>query len=1095
MGEYRLDEDQKKAVYCDDNVVVSAGAGSGKTTVLSRRYVRLIQEGKADIENILTLTFTRKAAAEMYERIYNALTGLKDEDRIRDQVSRFDNARISTLDSFSAEIVRNGAFRYGIAGDFVTDTDTVRKLAGETALDFLLRNQDNKFLKDFIYLHGFENVYENLFVSAAVDNFNIADPVDFNKTFLLQKDKLYSELRSKMKRIEELRCSILSLPDAGGKVYRENREICEAAGEFLFSDDVAGIRRKVSGFNLRKGTGKTAEAEMQKEYVSEIRLLSDQILTIASSIENLPLTGGMFELLKDFQDEFIDIKRRKGILSFQDVALLAVKILLEDTDLRKYYKDEFSYIMIDEFQDNNVLQKNLLFLLAEKKGITGSGIPEVDQLEPGKLFFVGDEKQSIYSFRGADVSVFKGLKEEILDSGGSFLSLNTNYRSEPALIDFYNSFFSRVMKDADAPYEAEFESLKSRDPSSGIVPSIRFFYKPYDRDALDTAGISAREMEAYHIASVIHSIVENSELSVPDENGGIRKAGYNDIALLMRSTSDQIMYEKYFRMFNIPFSVQSVRALFMEAPVNDLYNFLQLLVYPSDRGAYAALLRSPFVNLDDDSVAHILMSGTEVFSEETDSVLFSSSRDYQKYTVAGELYRRLSALKDKVGKRELIRILWYESGYRYLLMRNERYEGYLEYFDYLDELAGRSDSAGENLAVFLDFLRDNLGKYEKIPDLEILKDEETGVRFMTVHKSKGLEFPVVIVADTGNSGSGDDNKKPYYVSEEYGIALKVGVSGKTRTNYFYSLAKDENTDKLVAETKRILYVALTRAECHLILSGVHGRNNSNAESDTGRRTILNMILDGAKESGIKEEIIPDYREDDIAVKYIRNDDRLDPEKVMTLYRDRVFHRKNPEPDVFAVTNLNSMYNEYTGIRDEGKRLPGIKSDPVIRENGIEGMFGTLCHRIIESGITEGGRTDAASLMPEGLSSGEIRIVAEDAEYLASKFLNSETGEIIKKSGGYRTEVPFMMSLEGNGKAVFVNGRIDLIAEMEDRVVIIDFKTDLYKNPGEYAFQMYVYRKAAEEIFGKNTESCLFYLRSGEKVRMDESIDENFLQNL
>ncbi len=1093
MGEYKLDPDQEKAVYCDDNVVVSAGAGSGKTTVLSKRYVRLIQEGKADIENILTLTFTRKAAAEMYERIYNALTKLKDDERIRDQVSRFDNAGISTLDSFSAEIVRNGAFRYGIAGDFVTDTDTVRSLAGETALDFLLRNQENKFLKDFIRLHGFENVYENLFVSVAVDNFNIADPVDFDKTFLLQKEKLYSELRIKIGEIEKLRRSILSLPDGGGKVYRENREICEAAGEFLFSEDVAGIRREISGFRLRKGTGKTAEAEMQKEYVSEIRLLSDQILTITSSIENLPLTGGMFELLKVFQDEFIDIKRRKGILSFQDVALLAVKILLEDKDLRTYYKNRFSYIMIDEFQDNNVLQKKLLFLLAEKKGMTGSDIPAADQLEPDKLFFVGDEKQSIYSFRGADVSVFKGLKDEIMGSGGSFLSLNTNYRSEPALIDFYNAFFSRVMENADAPYEAEFESLKSRAPSSGIVPSIRFFYKPYDRDAADT-GISPREMEAYHIASVIHSVVENGELSVPDENGGIRKAQYNDIALLMRSTSDQIMYEKYFRMFNIPFSVQSVRALFMEAPVNDLYNFLQLLVYPSDRGAYAALLRSPFVNLDDDSVADILMNGGEVFSEETDPGLFSSGRDFQKYTVAGKLYRRLSSLADRVKKRELIRILWYESGYRYLLMRNERYEGYLEYFDYIDELAGRSDAAGENLAVFLDFLRDNLGKYEKIPDLEILKDEESGVRFMTVHKSKGLEFPVVIVADTGNSGSGDDNKKPYYVSEEFGIALKVGVSGNTRTNYFYSLAKDENTEKLIAETKRILYVALTRAECHLILSGVHGRNNSNAESDTGRRTILNMILDGAGKAGIREEIIPDYGEDDVAVKSLRNN-RPDPGEILNMYRDRVFHRENPEPDVFSVTDLNRMYNEYGGVRDEGERLPGIKSDPVIRENGIEGMFGTLCHMIIESGITGRGDIEYASLMPEDLSSGEIRIIAEDAEYLASKFLDSETGKAVKKSAGYRTEVPFMMKLETITETVFVNGRMDLLVEYEDKVLIIDFKTDLYKNPREYAFQMYVYRKAAEEIFGKKAESCLFYLRSGEKVCIGGTIDENFLQNL
>ncbi len=1078
-----LDADQKKAVSCEKNVVVSAGAGSGKTTVLARRYVRLVTEGKAAVDNILTLTFTRKAAAEMYERIYQELLEQTDNERAREQSARFENAQISTLDSFSAEIVRSGSSLFGIPMDFITDTEETAALASEGALDFLFRHEDNQFLREFISIHGFESVYENLFVSAAVNDFNIAEPVDFARLYEKQEAELKRVFGEKSANIELLRQKIAAAEPSGGKTYRANQLLCVTTGPISFSAEGTGLQAAADvlhtlKFGLR--LGKSSEAAVQKAYILEMREEKETLLTVISSLSAMPLVKGIFSLLSAFEEEFLSQKRMRGILSFQDVASLAVKILQKDRDLRRYYKERFTYIMIDEFQDNNILQRNLLFLLAEKNGEEREGIPEADALEEGKLFFVGDEKQSIYSFRGADVSVFKRLQEEILLSGGEALSLRTNYRSEPSLIDFFNGLFPAVMADASEDYEAVFHRLKSREPSAGVDPSIRFFYKPYRAEG-DEELLPGKEAEAWHIARTVKTIVEKGQLLLPDGKGGVVPAGYRDICLLMRSTSDQILYEKYFRRLNVPFSVQSVRALFLEAPVNDLYNFLQLLVYRDDTHAYAAALRSPFVNVNDDVSAGILLKRKPAFALDPEDFpeLFPIDEDRIKYQQGRELFLQLLDKKDVVPKTELIRILWYESGYRYFLLKNPLYAGYLEYIDYLEELARRSDAAGENLAVFLDFIRGNLGRYERIPDLELLRDEIDGVQFMTVHKAKGLEFPVVIVADTGNSGFGTSDKKPYYTSDTFGISLKVADERGKKANYFFMRAKEEQTKKIRAEIKRILYVALTRAEYHLILSGVHGKNNRTTENDTGRRTLLNMIREGlGEETSIIEEI-PDYTSSETET-FIQSPSLWKGHIPFREYREAVLPEVQRGAAFHTVTELNSS-NLQGAVPGKGEKLQELPSDSTIAEYGLYFQFGTLCHRIIESRIKNHPFNEARVRGFENVPSVEKQRIFTDAHHLAETFLSSAFHHEMCKDAVLESEFPFLYRENGEGNVSYITGQVDLLCEKSTEITVIDFKTDQYRNPAEYEYQLAMYCRAVSSIFNRPVSSYLYYLRSGEEV--------------
>jgi len=930
----KLDKNQKLAVFCDSNVVVSAGAGAGKTTVLSERYFRLISEGKAGVENILTLTFTRKAAAEMNERIYQRLLNSSNPVAIS-QAAEFDKAKISTLDSFSAQIVRNGSERFGISSDFSSDNEAAANIAEEAALDFLLRKQDDKYLQEFIYLHGFELVYERMFVPLAVNEFNISDPVDFAGLLEKQKSELNRAYRKNLGELEKIRTDILSLSPDIGKVMIGNISSCEKLEDMeRFSDDsgknmTGDFLEALVSIKFKKGTSKHPETPLLSEYIENWRILISITESVANGISSLPFLKGMFSLLDEFQNLFLARKRISGILTFQDVSKMAVSILKEDINLRNFYKKEFRYIMIDEFQDNNLMQKELLYLLAEKSELTSTGIPGAEDLEPDKLFFVGDEKQSIYRFRGADVSVFKGLSNELINSGGKALALSTNYRSEPDLIKFFNRVFDVVMKDSEEPFEADFEPLEYRNPVGDLVPEISVFYKQESKTGEDY--LHNNEAEAWYIANFIKDKVENKSLEIA-KDGSLVSAGYDDFAILMRSTSNQIMYEKYFRKLNIPCTVQGVRALFMEAPVNDIYNLLQLLVYPGDRVSYAAVLRSPLVNLSDDISTAILLSGGAAFSlsaiTELEDIPIRED-DIAKYNNARDLYLRLAADVDYVPVADLIRVIWYEGGYRNYLMSNREYHGYLEYYDYLKTLAIRSDDKGDCLAVFLDFIRDNLGKYEKLPDLELLRDETGGVQLLTIHKSKGLEFPVVIVANTGNAGR-PGGSSPYYISDDFGITLKYESRSGGKANYFYDHAKELEAGKDLAENKRILYVAMTRAQSHLIISGGHNRNSKNPESATGKKVLLNMVLKGLGWDGDPESlssevfknyirIIPDVSEREIR-SVAGSSHRINPDIIRSDYEKCDTIVRTAKRDTWSVSELNSFY---TGTADH-KNMNGVK---------------------------------------------------------------------------------------------------------------------------------------------------------------------------
>ena len=1090
---------QKQAIDIEKNAVVSAGSGSGKTTVLAERYVRLVLEGKAGVENILTLTFTRKAAREMRARIYGLMLKNSETPRVQEQLDLFDRSQISTLDSFCSQIARNWTQRFGVAPDFKVDEEGAVDEARRTALELMLEKSDDEALAELVYVNGFDQVLDGFFVASARSHITVAGELDFASMLESQKRLLAAQLENRVNSLEETAAKAASLSPGSRVAMQKAVKAAEALLDIRLLVDggrFEELEELLNNFTVRKPQpAEDPEVEAMRDLVDPLKDLVGGLTGLIATLRSGTLVEGLFELSGEFQRKIVSNRRSSGVLLYHDLAEMARICLLENTELRRYYKNRFSHIMIDEFQDNNRLQKEILYLLAERKGSESDRVPWPDELEPEKLFFVGDEKQSIFMFRGADVSVFKELSEEIETEGGKALSLPRNYRTEPGLITFFNTVFASLMNDAQRPFEARFRPLEPRDPELPESPVIRILY----RDAADTGDeelVEESDAEAIAIARYIKDAVENKRLKVKVHRT-VRPAGYDDFALLMRSTSNQNRYERAFRILNIPHTVDSTRSLFLEAPINDIYNLLQLAVYPEDRLAYAALLRSPFVNISDDAFATLLLDGGSPFSEKAVQGSEIAETDKAKLKAAACLLEEVRSKSDRVPITELISHLWYHRGYRYLLLKDPDLHPYLEYYDYLRELARVADNSSKSLAGFLDTIRPHMGKYERFADLDVLKDDEdssAGVQILTIHRAKGLEFPVVVVADTGNRGKPPGSAAPFYYADEIGLTFNIarGADGKGRKgNYFYTLGKDEQKQKEEAETKRLLYVALTRARHHLMISGRHNSQNRSAQA-----LPLNMILGslgwelGSEVAGCKAlepyvRTIPDVPAEFLRGRRAggRKTNVPSIEKALDVYRSAGLPENPESPPEWTASQLESMVEgEWLSVRE----LPSLPSDAVLVDRELEAAFGTLFHSIVEEKL---GNRRRGFLVPAPLrmrlEQDELHSVIQTANELAAGFLLSDAGKLLDGAADAETEVPFLMRYEINGSQAYISGVIDLLVDRGEEAVVIDFKTDRLLREGEYYLQTALYREAAVELTGKPVRCYVVYVRNNTVVEIPE----------
>ena len=1149
------DSNQAAAIATRSNVVVRAGAGAGKTSVLVGRYVRLVAQDRIPVDEILTLTFTRKAAAEMHERIYHALGQISDDEFVRGQLERFDSAVVSTIDSFCGSVARSGCTAFGVAPTFTVDEAKLEAFSDDLSLRFLLSHKSGDAgaagaresaagtVRSLVRLNRFGPLWRDGFAKLAKDHFLVSRELDFAGMAAAQREYLLTELVRYAGELgvatagiggldaEAARCittgrHIIAGIDVeeltNGAIVRMLQETNE--GEPISNDLRHHLAGLLSGLDLFSGIKKSCGSSKRPEVV-EFKSYVDDLQSCVARLRDLLVTLGSWHemagataLAAEFQSIVTAEKRRSGILSYHDVTALAISVLERDVELRRYYKRRFKAIMIDEFQDNNDEQKQLLYLLAERTDQERRGVPAPADLDPGKLFFVGDEKQSIYRFRGADVSVFKRLSDE-LGGDRSSVTLASNYRSEPGLIRFFNAFFSRVFSDPDPAYEARFEPLGSRAATPGVRPSVQLWRQV--GSGKDPELMTEDEAEAYHIARFIRESVDGDRLqiAVRDTEPAARPAGYRDFAILMRSTGNQMRVERMLRLMGIPYVAQTARSLFLEAPMNDIYNALQLVLYPQDRVALAAYFRSPLVGMTDDGVVRVLAAGPNAFGEVSDL----SPIDQERYELAASRNAELTELADTVRLTDLVHHIWYHWGYRYHLLRRDEYTTYLEHYDYIYELARLYEDRG--LAAFLGTVRSNIGRNERFDELNIVRDEKDGVHIMTIHKAKGLEFPVVIVANTGNRGRTNSvSSAPFYRSDAHGLVFNVSTGGADTprdkaVNFIYRLEHDEAALQEVAELRRLLYVAATRAETHLIFSGYQ-----RGEDKSLMAMLAPLFAAAAEELGDSPDIsiaIRDLEPVPIASRAgqhkARSRDIGELARTYAAAADSLTLREYGRR-VLTATELNATYlaTVFPGAASDSESMTAGRSPITGRDlfidtsagKGLAGIFGTFAHYCVQQLAT--GRADARTLRNPRTLPASVRPALEGkplAEFLAEGvelaggFLGSDLWRLTEGPAVPVFELPFLLRLPAvtaAGQVALtprVRGKMDLVLDSPDKVIVVDFKTDRELVPEHYAVQMELYRRAARAIYGKPAQSVLYHLRSGTSLNAETKIDDDTLTRL
>ncbi len=874
---------QRAAIGTREHSIVAAGAGAGKTSVLVERYLSLLREDACSVDSILCLTFTRKAAAEMYERIYQKL--IRSDDAVLQKAAgEFERARITTIDSFCSSIISQHLGDYGLAPAYrIADEQFSRDLKDFT-LGFLAKAARTPLLQRLFSHFSAAQLSDDLLIPLAEGYFKrtgdqkpdrssmgarlcelAADSAGSLTSRIAEIREALDDLRNRKPALDSTKLEGLVRIESALDVVLENMPDFsrpeEMGGEEFAQQLLLFTLESASLYRYKEWKG------VLNEVIKPLRENLISPVLIASEWE---LYGEFYIWVEEYQQAVLNFASDRGVLYYRDLLDITVDLLQSRPDYADYFRRSIRHIMIDEFQDNNLRQKELLYLLAADEGYSASRMPLESELRRGVLYFVGDEKQSIYRFRGADVGVFKSMAGTLPDHGRIF-NLDVNFRSSPQLISFFNEFFPRVMRGGES-FEAAYRPLTAGLPASAdgsSAPSVELLLIPgQDSDYDSQRHIPPSRNEAWVIAEKIRSLVDDPSQMVYDRQiGGPRRIRFGDIGVIFRRSGIQKELETMFRRFGIPYISDSTRTLFLDAPAYDIHSVFTLCLYPHDRLSLAAVLRSPIVRLPDDLIIRLLAapdsqglptlelfrsclserSAAEPNRNENGDVTASDNDLIDRYRSLLALIEKMNAIIDHRPHTEVLMEFWRHSGYREFMAGDRLRRSFIRYYDYLVELFDLH--AERSMRELLEILDDHLGDPKRLDDLELAHLRGDAVQIMTLHKSKGLEFPLVFLVNTNSKPRADrEASAPYAVLGDGHLALYAGIDesryikvfgpgekidGAMRNPLVHAARRGERAQEN-AELRRHLYVAFTRAEQRLIISASALVARSTASELSGR---------------------------------------------------------------------------------------------------------------------------------------------------------------------------------------------------------------------------------------------------------------------
>ena len=866
------------------NLLVSAAAGSGKTAVLVERIISKItdEDSPLDIDKLLIVTFTNAAAAEMRERIgmaiESALERQPDNIHLQRQQTLLHNAQITTIHSFCLYVIRNYFHRIDMEPDFRMAEEGELKLLKSDVMDKVLEQYYKEAKPEFLALSetiatgkndmplketilrlfdfAMSNPWVEEWLEKCKEIFHINGMEDFDKSPLAEELSEYLKCITGQWAMQMRLCADISMEEDGPVMYAE---LLEREAEMMKSIKNSSTYQqyydKIKGFSFgrlpaaRKYTGDERKKErvknLRNEVKTSVKKITEQFFyqspeMMISDIQIIrPVADMLIEVTIAFIHAFAEKKQEKNILDFNDLEHFALKILVDEKtrqptgtaiELQKKYEE----IMIDEYQDSNYVQEAILKSVSKESE------------ETYNIFMVGDVKQSIYRFRMARPELFmeKYNTYSQEDSSRQRIDLHKNFRSRREVIQTVNDMFKRIMKEdiGNITYDAQAALYPGAQyPEISGDTEYDGFHTRFLVIDSDTGELKTPELEARAVGQEIKKMME-MQMVTDKESGELRPVRYSDIVILLRSlTGWSDYFVKTLSEMGIPVRAATGTGYFSAIEVQTSLNLLSILDNPRQDIPMAAVLSSPIVGLSGEDLAVIRTSyPRETFYQAVMNYLEMDMGEENRGAESGETNIRIG----EEGKKKLHNFFTLFLKYRKkvcytpiheLLFQILEETGYLAYVYALpggevkranlemliEKAIAYEKTSYRGLFHFIRYM-EQLRKYDVDFAIAESGEAEDIVRIMSIHKSKGLEFPVVFVSGLGKRYNSQDIREKVVLHPRLGIGMDVAdVKRRIRTpGLTRQFLARKITLENVGEELRVLYVALTRAKEKLILTGV-----------------------------------------------------------------------------------------------------------------------------------------------------------------------------------------------------------------------------------------------------------------------------------
>jgi len=1121
-----LTEQQRLAITTRGvSIGLSAGAGCGKTFVLTERFLSYLGPGQgAELHELVALTFTDKAAREMRERIRKACrrqleqAAAEQSPHWRRLVRQLDTARISTIHAFCANLLRSHAVEAQLDPAFQVLDElgqaALQREVVDDALRQLLADQDQRLMRlvsaytfrvtrvmiddllrkrhdiDFDRWEGATagelvarwTAFASQVEADAVRR--VAETHEANDTRELLRGPLPHDPKA-LERFERL-ADLLQLLVRGDGTSATLAEIQELA--------------KVQGIPKKSWPTEQVHSACRDTFTALRKVCGKVVESCdfepAKALPSAEAGLALLSLLRQIAEAYDNEKRDQGFLDFDDLMVHAARLLdNDDHGLRSRLAGHLRLLLVDEFQDTDQVQVNLIKSLCDR------------QHTDGKLFFVGDRKQSIYRFRGAKPQVFHELRSE-LHHGGR-LTLSHNFRSQPAILYFVNALFADEFE-GEAP-------LVPRRAQVTAEPAIEFLWKPVEDRRNDAGAIDAsRAAEADWIARRLRGMIDRQEPLAAHARGQApeaRPVRPGDICILLRALSDVHHYEQALEAHGLDYYLVGGSAFYAQQEVFDLRNLLRAVECPADTAALAGALRSPYFSLSDEALFWLAQHRAGLREGLLDATLPEElgAEDRQRAAFAADVLRELERVKDRLPVAELIQRALALTGYDALLLAEflgQRKLGNLR------QLVGHArvlDGTGVfSLSDFVTQLTENLASEPREAQAATHAEDADVIRLMTIHQAKGLEFPVVVVADLDRRPNTQLSPAVYHPElgplvrssavetdteedDEQGgqkKAKKKPRSGHDLYRVEYEAEEDE-------EALRLFYVACTRAADYLILSSARfeGKPSSPSMKLLARRFDLDSgeLLVSLPDELAPPQVLVTNTEPPLDSRTQSRRSRIDPVRAAEL----VDQSTSGAPPVsvapvpvdgralrqFSFSQLSGLLEAAEPAVDEEERNDGG------RGRGAGGLrLGTLAHALLAEFPWPSADWLSTRLgrQAEMLGAGSAEHQAAALEMLR-RFEQMPSAAELRSAKVRHAELDFLLAWPPGASTGGINlwGVIDAVyQDAAGNWHLIDYKTNAIPAAGpaslleRYRLQMLVYALAVESLLGRPPASVRLVLLDG-----------------